>query len=159
MHQQVTNTCTAAYIELPQISSICQYLTVDATKTLISAFVHSRLDYCNALLSGVPQYLLDRLQESKMQLQDSQSKLPNQTILLSFCTHSIGCQWQLEFSTKYPPSVIVFCQIPVLNICPGSRGFIHHRVNSVRPVTTTFFVFPPSKQKPLVKGPFHMLVL
>ena len=38
------------------------YLTVDATKTLISAFVLSRLDYCNALLSGVPQYLLGRLQ-------------------------------------------------------------------------------------------------
>ena len=62
MHQQVTHTCTAAYIELRRISSSCQCLTVDATKTLISAFVLSRLDYCNALLSGVPQYLLDRLQ-------------------------------------------------------------------------------------------------
>ena len=61
MHQQVTNTCTAAYIELRRISSICQYSTADATKTLISAFVLSRLDYNNALLSGVPQYRLDRL--------------------------------------------------------------------------------------------------
>ena len=103
-------------------------------------------------------FLID-FKESKMQLQDSQSKLPNQTILLPFCTHSIGCQSQLEFSTKYPPSVTVLCQIPVLNICPGSCGFIHHRDNSVRPATTAFFVFPPSKQKPLVKSPFHMLVL
>ena len=62
MHEQVTNTCTAAYTELRRISSICQYFTVDATKTLVSVFVLSRLDYCNALLSGVPQYLLDRLQ-------------------------------------------------------------------------------------------------
>ena len=94
--------------------------------------------------------------ESKMQLQDSRSKLPNQTMILPpFCTHSIRCQWQLEFGTKYPPSVTVLCQIPVLNICPRSCGFIHHRDNSVRPVTTTFFVFPPSKQKPLVRGPFH----
>ena len=85
--------------------------------------------------------------ESKMQLKDSQPKLPNQTILLPFCTHSIGCQWQLEFSTEYPPSVTVLCQIPVLNICPGSCGFTYHRDNSVRPVTTAFFVFPPSKQK------------
>ena len=83
MHQQVTNTCTAAYIELWRISSICQYLTVDATKTLISAFVLSRLDCCNALLSGVPQCLLD-VKESKMQLQDSQSKLPNKTIYSHF---------------------------------------------------------------------------
>ena len=91
--------------------------------------------------------------ESKIQLQDSQSKLPNQTILLPFCTHSIGCQSQSEFSTKYPPSVTVLCQIPVLNICPGSCGFMHHRDNSFRPATTAFFVFPPSKQKPLVKDP------
>ena len=63
MRQQVTNTCTAAYIvELWRISLICQYLTVDATKTLICAFVLSRLDHCIALLSGIPQYLLDRFQ-------------------------------------------------------------------------------------------------
>ena len=124
------------YVFTQRISSICQYLTVDATKTLISAFVLSRLDYCNTLLSGVPQF-----RESKMQLQDSQSKLPNQTILLPFCTHSIGCQSQLEFSTNYPPSVTVLCQIPVLNICPGSCEFIHHRDNSVRPATTAFFFF------------------
>ena len=95
-----------------------------------------------------------------MQLQDSRSKLPNQTMILPpFCTHSIRCQWQLEFGTKYPPSVTVLCQILVLNICPGSCGFIHHRDNSVRPDTTAFFMLPPSKQKPLVKGPFHILVL
>ena len=80
-------------------------------------------------------FLID-FKKSKMQLQDSQSKLPNQTILLPFCTHSIGCQSQLEFSTKYPPSVTVLCQIPVLNIYPGPCGFIHHRDNSVHPVSS-----------------------
>ena len=48
---------------------------------------------------------------------------------------------------KYPPSVTVLCQIPVLNICQGSCGFIHHRDNSVRPLITAFFVFTPSKKK------------
>ena len=144
------NTCTAGYIELQQISSICQYFTVDATKTLISPFVLSRLDYCNALLSGVPQYLLGRLQRVQ-NAAARQTELPKQTILLPFCTHSIGCQWQLEFSTKYPSSVTVLCQIPFLNTCPGSCGFIHHRDNSVRPLTTALFVFSPSKQKLLSK--------
>ena len=54
--------CTAVYSELRRISSIRKYPAVDATKTLTSAFILSRLDFCNALLSGVPQYLLDRLQ-------------------------------------------------------------------------------------------------
>ena len=41
------------------------YCTVsaDATKTLICTFVLSRLDYCNALLSGSSKHLLDRLQK------------------------------------------------------------------------------------------------
>ena len=38
-------------------------LFMQATKTLASAFVLSRLDYCNSLLSGCPQYLVNRLQK------------------------------------------------------------------------------------------------
>ena len=39
LHQHVTNVCASAYVELRRIASICQYLSCDATKTLISAFV------------------------------------------------------------------------------------------------------------------------
>ena len=39
------------------------FLSTDATKTLVSAFVLSRLDYCNSLLFGCPQYLLNKLQK------------------------------------------------------------------------------------------------
>ena len=49
--------------ELRRINSTRHYLSVQATKTLVSAFVFSRLDYCNSLLSGCPQYLLNRLQK------------------------------------------------------------------------------------------------
>ena len=37
--------------------------TTDATKTLLCAFVLSKLDYCNSLLSGSPKHLLDKLQK------------------------------------------------------------------------------------------------
>jgi len=36
---------------------------MQSTKTLIHAFVSSHLDYCNALLFGLPKYQLDRLQK------------------------------------------------------------------------------------------------
>ena len=38
-------------------------MSTDATKTLVSEFVLSRLDYCNSLLFGCPQYLLNKLQK------------------------------------------------------------------------------------------------
>ena len=39
-----------------------QSLTVDATKTLVQACIASRLDYCNAVLHGITDNLLQRLQ-------------------------------------------------------------------------------------------------
>ena len=62
MAEHVQRTCKAAYIQLRQISSIRHFLTSSATQTLVSTLILSRLDYCNALLSGCPKHLTDRLQ-------------------------------------------------------------------------------------------------
>ena len=51
--------------ELQHISSICHLLTVNATRTLLSAFVLSKFDYCNSLLCGSPQFILDKLQREQ----------------------------------------------------------------------------------------------
>ena len=59
--QQVSKICQSAYLELRRISSIRHVLTVDATKTFVTSLVLSRLDYCNSLLSGIPQQLIDKL--------------------------------------------------------------------------------------------------
>ena len=45
-----------------RIGTIWQYPSVEATKTLVSSHVLSRLDYCNAVLAGSPQVLLDKIQ-------------------------------------------------------------------------------------------------
>ena len=63
MSQHISNTCKAAYIQIRHISSIRHLLTTQATQTLVCSLVLSRLDYCNFLLSGCPQYLLDKLQK------------------------------------------------------------------------------------------------
>ena len=51
-----------AYLEIRHIGSIRHYLSFEATKTLVSSLVLSRLDYCNALLAGSAQVLLDAVQ-------------------------------------------------------------------------------------------------
>ena len=57
MTAHVVKLIRIANFELSRINSTQHYLSVQATKTLFSAFVLSRLDYCNSLLSGCPQYL------------------------------------------------------------------------------------------------------
>ena len=63
MTAHIVNLIRTANFELRRINFIRHYLSVQATKTLVSAFVLSRLVYCNSILSGCPQYLLNRLQK------------------------------------------------------------------------------------------------
>ena len=63
LDKHVTNICKSAYIELRRISSIRHYLTSQAAQTLVCAYVLSKLDYCSALLSGCPEYILDKFQK------------------------------------------------------------------------------------------------
>ena len=54
--------CQLAYLEIRRIGSVRQYLSVEATKTLVCSLNLSSLDYCNALLAGSPQVFLDKIQ-------------------------------------------------------------------------------------------------
>ena len=57
------NLVRTANFELRRIGSIRSLLTTEATATLVSAFILSRIDYCNSLLSGCPRSLILRLQK------------------------------------------------------------------------------------------------
>ena len=61
LKEPVNKLCQLAYLETGRIGSIRQYLSVEATRTLVSSLVLSRLDYCNALLAGPPQVLFDKI--------------------------------------------------------------------------------------------------
>ena len=62
MTPHVNNLVKVCSFHLRQLRLICRSLDFDAAHALIRAFIHSRLDYCNSVLSGVPDYLLGRLQ-------------------------------------------------------------------------------------------------
>ena len=63
LEEHVSRTCQTCYLEQRRISTIKHYLSKDALKTLVCAFVLSRLDYCNSLLGGTSQKLIQRLQK------------------------------------------------------------------------------------------------
>ena len=59
---QVNNICKSSYFHLRNLSTIRKYLTSNAAQSVIHAFISSKLDYCNALLYGLPKYVVERLQ-------------------------------------------------------------------------------------------------
>ena len=62
MESHVNTICKRAYFHIHNISLIRRYLDVKTTSALIQAFVTSRMDYCNSLLYGTSQKVLDKLQ-------------------------------------------------------------------------------------------------
>ena len=63
MKKHISKVCQATFFELKRISSIRRYLTDEATRTLVTSCVLSRLDYCNSLLMGCPLSVLQPLQK------------------------------------------------------------------------------------------------
>ena len=58
----IDRKCATCLFYLKSIGKIRKFLTLDATKCLIQAFVISRLDYCNSFLSGITKHNLHKLQ-------------------------------------------------------------------------------------------------
>ena len=62
MEKQVNALCRSLYLELKKISSIRAFISADTTQKLVTSLIFSKLDYCNALLFGLPQNKIRRLQ-------------------------------------------------------------------------------------------------
>ena len=62
MNAHVSNIARTCYFELSRLASIRRFLTSTATAELVSAFVLSRIDYCNSLLFGSTHDVTSNLQ-------------------------------------------------------------------------------------------------
>ena len=62
MEQQIINVCRQCYFQLRQLRVIRRSLSPGSLKTLLHAFIASRLDYCNSLYYGLPMRSIGRLQ-------------------------------------------------------------------------------------------------
>ena len=62
MWQHMGKVASLCYYHLRRLKKVCRILGLTITSRLVSAFVTSRLDYCKALLAGVPQSTIAQLQ-------------------------------------------------------------------------------------------------
>jgi len=62
MKDHVLALCRSCFWQLRLLCLVRLSLTSDTAKTLVHAFISSRLDYCNSLLHGVSDNLLKKLQ-------------------------------------------------------------------------------------------------
>ena len=62
LSDHVASVCRSGYYQLRQLRPVVRCSSEDATKTLVQAFIASRLDYCNVLYYGIYDELIRRLQ-------------------------------------------------------------------------------------------------
>ena len=62
MVTHINTKCRTACMHLYNLRRIRKYLSREATETLVHSLIFSHIDYCNALLHGIPKYQLEKLQ-------------------------------------------------------------------------------------------------
>ena len=62
MRMHVKKTVLCCFAALRQLRQIRQYVPTSTFQKLVVALVHSRLDYGNGVLVGIPAHLMRRLQ-------------------------------------------------------------------------------------------------
>ena len=58
----VNRITSSTYNTLRKVHQLRSYLDIDTTKIIVQALLLSKLDYCNSLALGSPEYQLDKLQ-------------------------------------------------------------------------------------------------
>lgn len=147
MADHITALSRSCFFHLRQLRSIKQSLTMEATKTLVHAFVSSRLDYCNSVLAGVSGQLLRRLQviqNAAARLVTGVRKYEHMTPVLH-SLHWLPIRQRITFKT----AVIVFkClhgQAPpyLIELCRPTSLDVGHR--PLRSACTHRLVVPRTK--------------
>jgi hypothetical protein len=115
MKAHVQNVIKTANFELRKIGSIRCYLTTHATATLVSSLVLSRLDYCNSLLYGCHDYLIDKLQRIQNNCARMVLRIPKRSHMT---THLIFLHW-LPISSRIDYKISSICFNCIQGTAPG----------------------------------------
>ena len=153
-------------LNFQKIKFIQPTLTVDRAHTLVRGLVTSHLDYCNAIFSGLPEYLLDLLQK----VQNAAAKLvlgikKHDSVTVALTTlHWLPIRARIEFKiltlvhkclSGNAPSYLTDLLVPLEANCEGLRSNnavkclliprTYHKTFADRP----FSVYRPKRWKQL----------
>ena len=114
MHRQVNSITSTCYYHIRKISKVRKFLTVDAARSLINAYVTSRMDYGNALLAGLPAYLIHKIQR----VQNYAARVINRTGLRDSITTQLRKLHWLPVKERIQFKVLIIVYKLLNNLAP-----------------------------------------
>ena len=146
MNAHISNISRTCYLELRRLASIRRFLTSTATATLVSAFVLSRIDYCNSLLFGSTHDVTSRLQRIQNYAVQIILRLPKSS---SITTHLKSLHW-LPVKARSTYKIACLCYHCHSSTAPSYVTDMLHR----KPLHTRN-TRPSSYTMPLLNRPAH----
>jgi hypothetical protein len=146
MNDHVSAVCKAANFQIHRISSIRTYLSEDAAKQLIHAFVTSRLDYCNSLLYGIPDSSLQRIQR----IQNIAARIITRSKKFDHITPVLKSLHWLPIHLRIQFKILLLCYRIQNEMAPGYLCDLlkpYHQERTLRSSTKFLLHVPKTKLK------------
>ena len=143
-HDQITAVCRSGYMHLRNINAVatCKYLPRDTLLGLVHAFVTSRIDFCNALFSGLPDNQIRRLQK----LQNQAARLVTGTSRFAHITPVLANLHWLPVRRRIEFKLLMFIHRFVYGSSPHYLD-----LNKSQPVRVTKRSLTPILEHPIAK--------
>ena len=118
--EHINNIRRSCFQHLKRISDIRKYITEDAAKQLVHAFITSRLDNGNSLLHGLPKSTIRYLKKSKIQPLNRSHALASLTVYHTSAATSALAAYRRKYNFQnvaLPPYwVFALCMALLRNI-------------------------------------------
>ena len=139
LNAHVTNIARTCHFELRRLAYIRRFLTSTATATLVSAFVLSRIDYCNSLLFGSTHDVTSHLQRRQNHAARIILRLPKSS---SITTHLKSLHW-LPVKVRSTYKIACLCYHCYSNTAPSYvTDMLHKKPSYTRNTRSSSYTMP-----------------
>ena len=139
MNAHVSNIARTFYFELRSLASIRRFLTSSATATLVSAFVLTRIDYCNSLLLGSSHDVTSHLQRIQNYAARVILRLPKSS---SITTHLESLHW-LPVKVRSTYKIACLCYLCHSSTAPSYvTDMLHKKQSHTRNTRSSSYTMP-----------------
>ena len=145
-HENITKTGASCYFHLRSISSIRDSLTDEAIIQLVCAFVSSRIDYCNSLLYGIPEYAITKLQR----VQNLAARVVTRSSKYSSITPTLKKLHWLPVNCRIIFKVVLLTFKALHGVAPNYLNTLlqsYMPSRSLRSETGNFLIMPKARRK------------
>ena len=139
MNAHASNIAPACYFELRRLASIRRFLTSTVAATLVSAFILSRIDYCNSLLFGSTRDVTNHLQQIQKYAARVILRLPTST---SITIHLMSHHW-LPANARSTYKIACLCYHCHSSTAPSYvADMLHRKPSHTRNTRSSSYTMP-----------------